>query len=429
MKIINSKNIFFLLFGMVLAKLLVSCTPMQSELVATLAYTPKPTAILISTVILETSPTINSSLSSTATPTPTPSPTNEIEELSKFNGLVAIQVSDRNSTDSQIVLLAHPFNSPEILLSEKGISFTQPLFSPNGRYLAYLRHEANNISVWVMEIKTRQTKQWSKNFLVTQSNLQGFLVDQNGLTLQSWAPDETALIFQAWEKHTSSEEPFWSYLLFSNGDMSPIGSQVLDISWHSNEVTQELIFLSQFNGIYRLNITNPSTPTLLLEIPDLYGGSVAWHQNGQDIAISADLETSTSLWLFKINTGEKNELASGEHGFQLIMWSESNNLLYWRSGEKNKILQFDRDDLVSHTVIPFNNKDSMILRRPSNLWLNNNTIGLIQMSPTRFTDINLCFYSIYDKTTDCPINFTHILQKLSLNENDARIAITWAKSE
>lgn len=244
-----------ILFALFFGALLLGCTPVE--------VTPTTQATAAAPVQVTRQTPTSTAPSSTLTPIATrpllmetstlaaasiPTPTTAILPFA-FQGTIVLSIiPNREINESSLWLLDSPNTELQPLLSEDGVIFAQPLLSPTGRYLAYQRDVGDSTSIWVLDMTTGETKQWSENFEFIYMDLQGSPHLLNGIEIQSWTPDEKALVFQYWEEQVALDEPVWSYILFEDGRTQQLGSRILDVSWSANE-PNNLVYLSEFGRI------------------------------------------------------------------------------------------------------------------------------------------------------------------------------------
>lgn len=435
-------------FIVTLFGVLLSCVPSETQDSGSLvsSRTPQPRVggeIKVTTTpntLVSTTQSIDANLLLTFTPIPNPTTNVNIttatlsatstpndESISfDFSGKVVVSVAaNKDTNESTLWLLSPPEFEPELLLQEKGIGLTQPLVSPTGRYMAYIRYEEDTASIWVMDMVTKETNQWSSNFSIKHVDRQGRREAWNGITLQSWSPNEQALIFQEWERDVLLDEPIWSYVLFANGDSKQLGSRIHDISW-SPINPDELVFISGLEGVYQSNTTRIIRPSLVLTTPELYAGSISWHPDGKHLAVAAGLPNETPLWVIDLDTREVVKLAEGVPGSQLVRWSPNGDFLFWKLQDSSKLLQFSNDffDLFTAQMFPALNPYS----DPTNekIWLpDSNHLGFLQGLFVSPNEVDLCFYSTSGEKMDCPASSEVIFNQLDLDESIARITFSW----
>lgn len=426
--------------------ILLSCVPKETQ--GTSSLVPNPTlqvnetitALTVSNTPLPATQTKETSLFLTFTPTPsttvnaniltaTPlvslTPKNESMPF-EFNGKVVFSLAPNKYTDeSTIWLVASPESEPELLLQEKGVGFTQPLISPTGHYLAYVRYEEETANIWVMDIVTKENKQWGGSFSIKYIDRQGSREAWNGITLQAWSPDEQTLVFQTWERDVLLDEPIWSYVLYANGDSKQLGSRIHDIIWSPTN-PNELVFISGLEGVYQSNATGILSPTLVLAAPELYAGSVSWHPDGKHLAIAAGLPNETPLLMLNLDSREVVKLAEGVPGSQLVRWSPNGNLLFWKLQDSSKLVQFSNDTFESFTAQIFPAMNSYLDPTGEQIWLSDsNHLGFLQGPSVSPNEVNLCFYSTSGEKIDCPVRSEVVFNQLGLGESSARIVFSW----
>lgn len=430
--------------------LLLSCVPGQTQDFGSLAPSPasnlveREDALATPTALLPVTESTDISLFLTFTPSPTlgsdplpPTPSATSTQISAsipisesipfdFQGKIVFSVaSGRDANESALWLLPPSETKPQLLHQEEGIGLAQPLISPTGRYLAYIRYAEDIASIWVMDMETKETSQWSGNFPIKYVDLQDHREAWNGIILQSWSPDEQALVFQAWERDVLLNEPIWSYVLSANGDTKQLGSRIYDISW-SPINPNELVFISGLEGVYQSNVTETLSPTLILATPELYAGSLAWHPDGQHLAVAAGLTNETPLWVVDLDTIEVIKLAEGVPGSQLVRWSPDGTSLFWKLQDSNKLLQFQDDTFDLFTIQALPALNPYLNLTSEQIWMPDSIhLGLLQGSPTTSKEVNLCFYTISGEKIDCPASSGIILNQLGMDQSIAQVALTW----
>jgi WD40 repeat protein len=352
----------------------------------------------------------------------TPSPAVIYSPLT-YQGTILLSIAPNiEINESTLWFLSPPYVEAQQLLAEEGVLFSEPLLSPTGRYVAYQRYVSDSTSIWILDMTTGETRQWSEEFRIVSMELQGYPHFLNGIVIQSWSPDETALVYQYWEEQVALDEPIWSYILFEDGHSEQLGSRVQDVSWSASE-PNKLVYLSEFEGIYLVDINRIETSTQLLQEVDVANGSLSWHPDGQLIALAGNQRNNVPLWMLDLSTKRLTIIKGGEFGDQLVRWSPDGKFLFWLSNVLSEILSFQGNIFtqpVSVQPLPSSVKSR------ENPWLqDSNYLGLLLTTPNN-SGIDLCFYSILGKRVSCPLETHEIVSQLSLDETSLVLSITWA---
>ena len=240
--------------------------------------------------------------------------------------------------------------------------------------------------------------------------------------IQSWIPDETALVFQYWEEQVALDEPIWSYILFEDGRSTQLGSRIQDISWSIDE-PNKLVYFSEFEGIYLVDINQIEMSNQLLQGIDATNGSLSWHPDGQYIAIAGNRRNNVPLWMLDLSTKQLTEMRSGEFGDQLVRWSPNGKSLLWVTNNQVKILGFRENNFTELESFQFS---TYLIKSPEYPWLSDsNYFGLIFTSASS-PDRDLCFYSIFGEKVGCPFQTNDIRNQADLDETNLELAITWS---
>ncbi|MCB9422635.1 MAG: PD40 domain-containing protein, partial [Ardenticatenaceae bacterium] len=311
---------------------------------ATETLNPTESEIYAATAIPLFSPTLApinvTTISPTATETqPTPIPVATLMPFT-FQGTVVLSIApDIEVQESALWQWSTERQELQPLLEKEGVLFGQPLLSSTGHYLAYTQLIGNLASIWVMDMATAETKKWSEDFQINSMELQDYPHYLNWIVIQSWTPDETALIFQYWEEQVASDEPIWSYLLFEDGRSEQLDSRIVDVSWSVKEPNR-LVYLSQYQGVYLVDINQIDSSTQLIADINVSHGSLAWHPDSQHIAIVGNLRDKSLLWNLDLNTSQLTEIENGEPADHFIRWSPDGQSLLWVANDKVMTLGF-----------------------------------------------------------------------------------------
>ncbi len=141
-----------------------------------------------------------------------------------------------------------------------------PIFSPDGRYLAY--HKNSDSMHWDIVVKNLSTGEIKQ---ITNSDTME--VDA------SWAPDGKSLVYA---KRVGSEWDIYHYDMTSNLESSLVVHEARDIKPIYAPNGKSVVFLSKRNGSQQLYSVNISTKviTQLTDYPDDINHP-AWSQNGK----------------------------------------------------------------------------------------------------------------------------------------------------
>lgn len=388
---------------------------------------PRPTNTLIP-VVSTLEPTFPPPSTNVVVPTPTlqvPTLTpTAILPTFTFNGKIVFAV--QNDSYSTLWFFTGNQTDPEILLQEVGVSFLQPLLSPKGNFLAYIRYANETQAIWVMNMTTRETQQWSDLFPIRYRTLQGIPQPVNGLELQAWSPNETQVIYQELELETPLSQPIWSYTLSGNRVKKTLGSRIVALTWDPHDL-QKVVYLSRDRGIYRVDLSETSAPELLVEIPGLLSGSVSWHPNERIVAVAGSSFDSTQLLLLNVDTLEVQEIESNISGWQWVQWSPNGKMLFFAEDDTIQLLKFEEDNFdfwESFTII---SGIRGYVDKRQQLWLQNGTyFGLVKGGETIEEKDTLCFYSIVGGEVTCLLKAEDILDDLGEDDPLAQVAITWS---
>ena len=373
-------------------------------------------------------PTISNTSTPVSTPVPTeavistPSPTVTYSPLAYQGTILLSIIPSTEINESTLWFLSPPYAEAQQLLAEEGVLFSEPLLSPTGRYVAYQRYASDSTSIWVLDMTTGETRQWGEEFRIVSMELQGYPHFLNGIVIQSWSPDETTLVYQYWEEQVALDGPIWSYILFEDGHTKQLGSRVQDVSWSSSE-PNKLVYLSELEGIYLVDINEIETSTQLLQEVDVDNGSLSWHPDGQHIALAGNKRNNVPLEMLDLSTKQFTAIMDGEFGDQLVRWSPDGKFLFWLSNDLSEILSFQGNTFtqpVSIQPLPSSVKSR------ENPWLQHgNDLGLLLIIPNN-SAIDLCLFSILGKRVSCPLETHEIVSQLSLDEASLGLSITWS---
>jgi hypothetical protein len=390
--------------------------PTESEIYAATAIPLSPPTI--APINVTTISPIATETQSTLIPVATLMPFN-------FQGTVVLSLApDIEVQESALWQWSTERQELQPLLEKEGVFFGQPLLSPTGHYLAYSQLIGNLASIWVMDMATAETKKWSGDFQINFMEVQGYPHYLNWIMIQSWTPDETALIFQYWEEQVASDEPIWSYLLFEDGRSKQLGSRIVDVSWSVKEPNQ-LVYLSQYQGVYLVDTNQINSSTQLIAEIDIPHGSLAWHPDGQHIAIVGNLRDKSLLWNLNLNTSQLTEIENGEPADHFIRWSPDGQSLLWLANDKVMILGFKDNSFtesMSFQLSPF----VYAIKSPEYPWLpDSNYFGLLLPSLDGSVK-DWCFYSILGEQVGCLIQSNVISAQAGLGRSTLELDITWS---
>jgi hypothetical protein len=227
----------------------------------------------------------------------------------------------------QVWHLLYPYTAKEILLADADASYFYPVWSPDGKWIAYVQSKAGTQikssdqfgshlegeeSIWVMRPDGSEKRKLAQVARIDYDSTNGCLIVQAINRPLHWSPDGKYIAFV----HNNPEESL-SYLvevetgqihkLSSNAPMppewSPVGDQLVMIEGG--------IILVDSKNFTRTPIPFPA------DVPDSFEITrVAWDSGGQsllalghDQAIAPVEEAVVSLWRIEIKTTTWEQLA------------------------------------------------------------------------------------------------------------------------
>ena len=207
----------------------------------------------------------------TSLPTPTPGPP-----------------PPRDWPNFQIEIYRAAPSQLEFGLSTEGISYDQPIFSPDGRWMAYLE-EYHDIATGDGQARIRLL---STDWQTDQPLTGWFVIGRSSpwLNLQSWSPDSQWLAFHYWGKYDDLDR---TYIVNANThQVHLVGEPVKSVAWsdgHPPRLAYVLIGSSEEDGLYITAVDNleQKQKVMVGNLPGNYLGTAAWSPDGSQLALCA----------------------------------------------------------------------------------------------------------------------------------------------
>lgn len=365
-----------------------------------------------------------------------PTPTNTPPPF-EFQGSVVFDIFDI-STSSQhesIWVIASPTDTPKQLLTlPEGSILNDVLLSPTATHLAYVQTKDGLTSVWLMDLLTGETKQWSQSFVVTYRRIQDMDETTFGLLLHSWSPDGQHLLFREWKLQWIGEIEYFSYVLTIEKEALVLGKQILDASWSMTHKSQ-LVYSTKTGGIFFLDVTQPQNATYLSlskEAP-LLVGSLAWHPNQKELFFfnqEDDYRSSRhGVWHISFLTNQWQKVADYIPGGGYLRLSPNGRFLLWSTGYQVTVFDLE-DNFKEHPIdidpLRVSYGTESVVQSP---WLTDSSyIGVLiaTRESTGYTVYDLCFYSVWSgKRVGCPFLGDSIVKQLNLPSR-LIMTVTWS---
>lgn len=416
-------------FQTALQAFLLAAVSTVSSCTGTSVVTPSPSPVATSM----TQPTASPVFIPTTLPTPTGGPSSTLPPVMKptgtitpfdFDGpIVVTLLLGEDMEQSSVWLLTDPYAQATPLMEFGGASLGETLLSPAGQSLAYSLYQEDAVAIWVLDLVSRESVQWSGSVPAIFRVRQGVREFRTGLKPQSWSRDGQVLVYQAWDKEAPLDQPVWSYSLEANGEPRELGSRIVDLSW-SPINPSKVAYLAERKGILMSDISAPGPPVLMRDIPDLSRGSIAWNPDGRHVAAVVGGLEKVSLWLGDLETGEWLKVED-RSSCDEIDWSPNGELLLCLSNEATTVLTVEGEALSDYTTL--SRLPDAEANNEKQYWLaDSNYIGLIVRSNAVSGGLNLCFYTSQGEYIACPLQAYGIAQQLGLSDALLRMTVSWA---
>lgn len=393
------------------------------------SITPSPTTVTQTEVPSPAPPTPTPPL----TPTPIlPTPTNTPPPF-EFQGSVVFGISAASQPES-IWAISSPTDTPKKLLTlPAGSILNDVLLSPTATHLAYVQTKDGLTSVWLMDLLTGETKQWSQSFVVTYRRIQDMDETTFGLLLHSWSPNGQHLLVQEWKLQWIGEIEYFSYVLTIEKEGLVLGKQILDASWSMTHNSQ-LVYSTKTEGIFFLDVTQPQNATRLLlskEAP-LLVGSLAWHPKQKELFFFNQEDDYRSsghgVWHISFLTNQWQKVADHIPGGGYLRLSPNGRFLLWSTGYQVTVFDL-ADDFKEYPIdldaIRFFYGTESVVQSP---WLTDSSYIGVLIGSRESTGYDLCFYSVWSgKRVGCPFLGDSIVKQLNLPLHLLMI-VTWSPS-
>ncbi|HEV8377165.1 MAG TPA: hypothetical protein VGR38_13125, partial [Candidatus Polarisedimenticolia bacterium] len=211
---------------------------------------------------------------------------------------------------------------PEQVMSRGQVIDANPVFSPDGKRIAFVSDRLGPRDIWILDLETRQQSRLQLPGEYLAVNFPAWSPDGRLLDITRFGQGEIQSIWLVASDGSHAEVLVDSRAGTQGGPFSPDGKSVL--------------YASQVNGIgqlFTVDVARRKTRQLTSSAGDKYVG--AWSPDGKWIAFSSNVEGSVQLWRMPAAGGKEERLTTGDERMRHAFYSPDGRWIYVQPSHRN----------------------------------------------------------------------------------------------